>query len=834
MTYDLEYAAPDAASLALEELWEEHMVIVGRDQRLAADRKAAERGSAGSTMAGRYVISAMVEPLAALIRDEIDRLSEGKVKRKPPELASLLLLPPRDMAAIALRASVDYIATYGEEAAIPQKVGTRIGKMICSETIARLLKKEERPLFEARVKKIAERTSNTSDRVRVILKAARQVAENAERDRTYEGPLTLEELMDNTEMLRLGAILASAMVNLGFLVERHVKVGKHTKKFFAFSTETATALQKAGVAASLLRPSFLPTIIPPKPWSSMTDGGYWRRGRMTKLVVKRSATNGFKTAAADDMPRMFNALNYLQNTPWRINRRVLEVIEYMRKLNIAEAGLPPSQFYPLPPMPHDIDTNEETRKVWRRAARKVHEENSRVRSSSLRCDKTLVVARDMAEHGAIWFPKVVDFRGRVYDLPLFLKPQGDDISKGLLEFANGKPLGEGGGYWLGVHGANTYGQDKIPLDDRVEWVIQNEEAILRAAKDPLEERFWMEADKPFQFLAFCFEWAAAREAGDDHVSHLPIAMDGSCNGLQHLSAMLRDTTGGAAVNLLPSERPSDIYTEVMKVTIEDLKARAAQGEEFAPLWLTVMSRSVVKRPVMTLPYGATRQGFADQIVEDTIRPLERAGASPFGTQGPLAAQYLSHIVWASTGKVVVAARLAMDWLQQVAKVASEANQPIEWTTPTGFKVKQDYRDDKVREIELLAFGQRLRLSVAEGSGDKINKRRMAMAIAPNFVHSMDAGHMLRTVEFLMERGRTDMHLAMVHDSYATHAADAEVLSFALREAFVEMYQEKCWLTAFREEVAAQLPPEFAEKLPEVPAQGDLEITEVLNSLYFFA
>ncbi len=440
----------------------------------------------------------------------------------------------------------------------------------------------------------------------------------------------------------------------------------------------------------------------------------------------------------------------------------------------------------------------------------------------------------MAEYPAIWFPKVIDFRGRVYDLPLFLKPQGNDLSKGLLEFSNGKPLGEGGGYWLAVHGANTFGQDKIPLDDRVEWVIQNEEAIIAVAEDPFSNRMWMDADKPFQFLAFCFDWQGAREQGDEYVSHLPIAMDGSCNGLQHLSAMLRDPIGGAAVNLLPSERPSDIYTEVMKVTQEDLKARATQGEPTAQLWLSVMARSVVKRPVMTLPYGATRQGFADQIVEDTVRPLEKDGKSPFGTGGPMAAQYLSHILWASTGRVVVAARQAMDWLQAVAKVASEAGVALEWTTPTGFKVRQDYRNDKERLVELLTFGQRLQLRVAEGYEDKINKRRMAMAIAPNFVHSMDAGHMLRTVEYLLDRGRHDLHLSMVHDSYATHAADAEALSMALREAFVEMYQEKCWLTAFREEVAAQLPAEYAEQLPDVPAQGTLEITDVVNSLYFFA
>jgi DNA-directed RNA polymerase len=831
--HNLKYPEPSAAELAMEELWEDHMVVMGREQRIEADRKAAERGDTGTTKAGRYVMTAMIEPVADMIREEIDRLSEGRVKRKPPELASLLLLPPRDAATIALRCTLDLLAL-GESKVTMARLGNRIGRVIGVEAVARVLRKEERPLFEARIKYVAERTSNTSERVRAILKAARQVAARADRGEDAV-PLEIEELITSTEQTRLGVTLVTALVSLGFLEEYTVQVSKTLKhRTVRLGAEASEALLKAGTAASLMRPIYLPTIIPPKPWTTMRDGGYWRPGRMARLMLRGGGTNGVKQATAETMPRMFEALNHLQNVPYRVNRRVLDVVEVMRKNNLADAGLPGSQLLPLPPKPHDIDTNEVSRKAWRGEARRIHEANSRTRSASLSTDKVVMVAQDMSAYPQFWFPKVIDFRGRVYDLPLFLKPQGADLAKGLLEFGNGKPLGEGGGYWLAVHGANSYGQDKIPLDDRVEWVLQNEEAILQVAEDPLSFRMWMDADSPFQFLAFCFDWAGAREAGDSYVSHLPVAFDGSCNGLQHLSAMLRDPIGGKAVNLIPADRPSDIYTEVMKVTVEELERRVQQGEPTASRWIPVMARSVVKRPVMTLPYGATRQGFADQIVEDTIRPLEKANVSPFGTTGPLAAQYLSHIVWASTGRVVVAAREAMDWLQAVAKVASDAGVPVEWTTPTGFRVRQDYRDEKNSSVELLCFGQRVRVHIAEGHVDKINKRRMAMAIAPNFVHSMDAGHMLRTVEYLLDRDRSDVHLSMVHDSYAAHAADAEYLSMALRKAFVEMYQEKCWLASFAEEVAAQLPPEYASQIPPVPARGTLEITDVVNSLYFFA
>ena len=40
--------------------------------------------------------------------------------------------------------------------------------------------------------------------------------------------------------------------------------------------------------------------------------------------------------------------------------------------------------------------------------------------------------------------------------------------------------------------------------------------------------------------------------------------DGSCNGLQHYTALGRDLKGAVGVNLVPSEVPQDIYTTVLE------------------------------------------------------------------------------------------------------------------------------------------------------------------------------------------------------------------------------------------------------------------------------
>lgn len=818
MTFDISKSPFEVTPemMELEELHELGMEEEGKARYFKQALKDRERGNASRTGGGRVIISMMVLPLADLITEELARLESGKVRRKPPEVRTLKLLPPRDMALIALLRAVDRCALDGSARPTQQKLASSIGAGVAAEWMAREFRKNERGMLKAIIKRTQARCASPEQRQKEITQKFKEMDEN------HEDPLDL------TEKVRLGVFLTRAMESLGIIETITSYRGRKAVIHCELTASAVEQMAKTDDAFSEMQPYFGPTLIPPKPWSSTRSGGYWLGFKGTNMVVARNRSNGVSYATAEDMPSVFEAVNYLQNVPYKINGKVLEVVKQMQRSNIACASLPPSELEAVPPKPFDIDTNEEARKVWRIAAREVHGRNTAAKGKILSVMKAVAIAKKHADSPEIYFPKCVDFRGRVYDLPMFLKPQGDDLSKGLLQFANGKPLGSEGAFWLAVHGANVWGEDKCSLDDREAWVAANESSILRAAADPFTERFWMDADKPFQFLAFCFEWAGAVAAGADFVSTLPVALDGSCNGLQHLSAMLRDPVGGEAVNLLPASKPQDIYTKVLEKVVEELKVLALRGEPTAQRWLPLMKRKTVKRNVMTLPYGATRTGFADQIMEDTLRPLQREGLCPF-SEPYNAARYLGEIVWDATGQVVVAARTAMDWLQECAQIVAKKGHSVRWTTPTGFVVKQDYRKISTRKVELQALGTRVTVRVAEGVTEKVDSRKMAASIAPNFVHAMDAAHMLKTVEIMTDTDKS-LHFSMVHDSYATHASNAEVLSNLIRQSFVQMYQEDNWLQRFKDELEEQTGLE----LPDVPPYGDLFLPDVLKSLYFFA
>lgn len=150
----------------------------------------------------------------------------------------------------------------------------------------------------------------------------------------------------------------------------------------------------------------------------------------------------------------------------------------------------------------------------------------------------------------------------------------------MLTFAESKPLGPRGLYWLKVHLANLAGNDKISFDERAGFTDENMDNVRACVTDPFgENRWWMTLDDPFQALAVCNEIVNAIDSGDPETYEcsLPVHMDGSCNGLQHYAALGRDVVGGKAVNLCPSEKPQDVYSGVME---EVIRRVAEEAERF--------------------------------------------------------------------------------------------------------------------------------------------------------------------------------------------------------------------------------------------------------------
>ena len=628
----------------------------------------------------------------------------------------------------------------------------------------------------------------------------------------------------------------------------------------------------------------LPTIIPPRHWSSPYDGGYYGASCLQTQLIRLNVLGGTEAVktytsklAMVDLGNIYAALNAMQDTPFKINKDILHTLKEIYASGGVLGGVPRTEpFEKLPRLPEDA-TKEQIKEHKKKAVGIYKQEEAR-KSKALRCLVAIKTAERFAEYDSIYFPWNVDYRGRCYPIPTALSPQGDDIQKSLLLFAKGTPLASNEDLkWLKIHGANLSGNDKISFKERIAWVEAHETDIVNSAEDPLGYRWWYEVSKgdyPMEFLAFCFEYKKLLTYIEKYgnakgfVSNLPLAFDGTCSGLQHFSALLRDEVGGQAVNLMPSDTVQDIYSivanKVNKLLLKDAlegtedsfktnkdgefmldkegKPQVKYGDKtLAQNWVTFnrikfgqdgITRKVCKRSVMTLAYGSKQYGFKENLLADIIHPyvLDHPEDNPFLSPNQ-AAIYMAKLIWDSVKTTVIKAVEGMEWLQKVADLICHDNHVVTWNTPNGFPVQQNYMKMKQETIQLRFNKARVRF-YNQRETDDVDNRAQRNGIAPNFIHSMDACHLQRVVNAMKQLG--DDNFMMIHDSFGTDCAHAGLLYKVIRQEFVNLYKDQNHLENFLESVKYLIGDDKLSKVPKIPAFGNLDLDLVKQSDFCFA
>ena len=240
----------------------------------------------------------------------------------------------------------------------------------------------------------------------------------------------------------------------------------------------------------------------------------------------------------------------------------------------------------------------------------------------------------------------------------------------------------------------------------------------------------------------------------------------------------------------------------------------------------------VKRPVMTMPYGATMYASQRYLVDwyhDFVRgrnlPPDQV---PFPERDVYTTwNWVGRLVWDIIGEVVVKAREAMDWIRDATEILSEHGLQLEWTTPLGMNCVQKYHKGYAKRVKLRTAAQAW-VRVFNPT-EEVNGSKAANGSCPNWIHSFDAAAMMRTVCSASEEGVT--HFQMIHDSFATHAADSVVLARVLRESYVEILDGDP-LRSLWSQIQSRLPQGVT--VPEPPAQGSVNIRDLLQAGYFFA
>ncbi len=813
--------------------------------------KARQKGIESQTSYGRVLLSNYVHRVALEVESLMAVIKTGKPGCSNNQLRYIKDMESHVVAYLALKSIIDLITT-GPSL---QTAAIGIGVKLEDECRCRFFEEKAKEAYKIAMHK--ERFCSQAHQKRAAISAMMTAVEDGRYSGTPNPDLAWPSWSLSVKT-GIGVKLIQAVVKTTGIIKVELSAHKSKRYQQLYYVKPQPALeawiQEWVSKTGLVAPSYMPCVIPPKSFTKPSNGGY-HTGQVRELPLIKVNDHGYydTISAPENIERMsqvYEAVNLAQNTAWRINTRVLDVLKELWEKNIPVECLPRQEDYPLPvcpccrrPITENVDgegkhlcliNDPDALRQWKKHATLVHTANSSAFSKRLAIHKILWIAEKYRDDPQIYFPYQLDFRGRLYAVPQVLNPQGADSAKGLLLFSCPKPIqSKTASDWLAIHVANTAGQDKLSFADRVQWVEDSTPMIHAIAEDPIENRrYWTNADSPFCFLAACFEWSAFKKHGYGYMSTLPIAQDGTCSGLQHYSAILRDNVGGAAVNLIPADKPQDIYQVVADKVITVLNGytlhnTSKEDYTLARQWLCsgLITRKITKRAVMTLPYGSTLfsakryiRDYVEEVREKNPElvpwPLVREvmsvskynqtayeeGVDSVNLADPtgVACAWLGNIVWSCIHSTVIAASEAMDWLQKVANVVSgNAGLPVSWVTPTGFIVLQRYNSSKARRIKTQLAGELVYKSDTDNKKalkrvisaaynttfttknieifltlleetDQLDVKGQRQGIAPNFIHSMDASALIYAVIYA-SRHHNIKDFALIHDSFATHA-----------------------------------------------------------------
>lgn len=580
-----------------------------------------------------------------------------------------------------------------------------------------------------------------------------------------------------------------------------------------------------------------PMLVKPRPWTSGLSGGYW----FSQL--------SFLSASAGDAPEQYSyintamkynymdsylsAFNVLGECAWAINPNILDVILQIWKLGISFLEIPGRL---------DLKENKNIE------MKKLSKDDFNQLCERISLEYIVNTAELFGKNGdRFYFSYKIDFRGRVYpQTNSSFWHMGPDHVRSLFMFWYGKPLGKNGLYWLKIHIATLFGLTKLRHEDRIKFVDDNWENIVQSVQNPLDLQkiktnslWWTKADKPFQMLAACFDLVSAVNSGnpESYISRICVAQDGTCNGLQHYSALGRDVQGAVEVNVIPQHRidskttpentyPRDIYGKVKEI-VDDLieKDTKLTGNDKTVQETKVLAeeifgkvtRKVVKRPVMTSVYGVTKYGIVQQVLEELKKNpvLNEHNLNSYS-------RYIGDKITEAYSQLFFNAQKIQSWLEECADRICESIRwdnfenndfkssnhssnhksgfnkdflkkfltSVIWTTPLGLPVVQPYRQPSSL---LVRTGIQTLSIVNPFEVSSVKKMKQVNGIAPNFIHSLDSTHMLMTAQAMSgSRDKSQNQIksfAAVHDSFWTHAADVDEMNNVIREKFVDLHSE---------------------------------------------
>jgi DNA-directed RNA polymerase len=559
--------------------WERHAKTQGLSRLHQQTAKLEAQDYASASVYGIASIDCIMPRVIAEIERTTDRIYKGKAGAQFKEVHEYLRdIEAMACAVITLKVVFDKVFSIKDDANCITKVTEAIGTAIEQECQMRWYEREVPGLLHKLKEQYWHESKGTPQKFSVIrLMMNRQGI--------------VWSKWNPKVRVQLGVwLLERVCVASGWFEVLHTKPNGKSKKLLVPSAAFMDAKDEIMANAELFAPLAWPMLVPPRDWSNDKAGGYYLNELMLGHdMVRRVNVHPIQ----GDTPIEF--LNKIQGVAYRLNPFVVEVAEILFERGYKVKKFLPIVEQPMPNKPPDIADNKEARHQYKRDAAAAMDKNAQAFKKSCRTRMTMDAVSKYKDRERFYLPWSFDYRGRAYPIPAFLTPQDTDFGKSLLQFADASFITNDCVEWIKFQVATTFGLDKAPITERLDWVDNNESLITRVATDPIGNiGDWEGVEEPWLFLAACEEYYYTCIVCTRQSTRLPIAVDATCSGVQILAGLARDASAARLVNVLPGDRPQDAYREVAEAAMPNIPERLQPHTD----------RKVTKRTVMTLPYNS--------------------------------------------------------------------------------------------------------------------------------------------------------------------------------------------------------------------------------------
>jgi hypothetical protein len=652
----------------------------------------------------------------------------------------------------------------------------------------------------------------------------------------------INQFEDSTFKLGISSIVIEWLFDCDMLEQSLIFIGRNKKHISLVPhKDLRKFLNEVDLNKVKHLPSRIPMIVKPKPYNRKeingkvkeTLGGYLLNDELISDKIIISNWELRDPSLIKEPNVVYELVNNVNSVGFKVNTELLDFINlYGNKLGL---------------LPYDVRLDDKVNKF----TEKEYEELESFRSKYELQENILGLAKVFSDIPEFYLPVRLDFRGRMNCVSQYFNYQSTELAKSLLLFSKCEKLMKNdstGINYFKAYGGSCFGNkiDKLSWSDRCEWLDHNEEDIINYTNFNLISK----AENKFLFTAYCIEYNKWIKACNNHEipyfeTYLPIQLDASCNGFQHLCLLTYDNDMAKELNLTESkwvDIPKDFYKYLAIKLIELFKTKLHNKEIseedkacYNRLANITILRTTVKKAIMTVPYNVSVYQMIKYLKEHFNNNTDNSGEA--WSQYKLQYQYKEDpnvmlcskdISFIASGLKEVLSenfpklKLLIIYLKSVTNICNKLKIIIPWETPSGMLLNQSYLSSK--EIRLQPYSYNKRSFTLKVATDKLRTAKQGRALMPNLIHSLDASVLALLADDLFNTNNLN-NFYSIHDCFAVTANNIPKLFSALKSIYTKIYTQDIFLRNFDNFIRSYIKVKYGDSCFN---ENNLKITAIVD------